>query len=105
MDLSYPLTYAGGSVALIDTPTLSQTRHLLDTIAGERILSPSFGVPLDILYSTGIPQVLAERVRLTASQMVGITAIVEVIAYKNGELSLKLTLATGETVQANYATG
>jgi hypothetical protein len=105
MDLSYPLTYTSGSIALIDTLMLSRTQHLLDTIAGERILQPSFGVPLDILYSTGIPQVLAERVRIAVSQITGVTAQVEAIAFSKGELSLKLILATGETVQANYATG
>jgi hypothetical protein len=104
MDLSYPLTYASGSVALIDTSHLSQTRHLLDTIAGERILSPNFGVPLEILFSTGIPQILAERIRLIANQVTGVTAQVNPLTYQNGVLTLELILSTGETVTAQYAT-
>jgi hypothetical protein len=102
MDISYPLTYANGSVALINTVLLSQTRHLLDTIAGERILSPGFGVPLEILFSTGIPQILAERIRLAANQ-IGVQTQVEAIAYQNGTLTLELKLSTGETVTAQYA--
>jgi phage baseplate assembly protein W len=106
INYNYPLVYSEeGSIKLTNAVLLPKIRHLLDTIAGERILQPSFGVPLNILYSTGIPQVLAERVRIAVSQVTGVTVEVEAIAYQDGKLSLKLTLATGETVTASYATG
>lgn len=102
MDIAYPLAYSNGSIGLTDS-TLSQARHLLDTIAGERVLFPNFGIPLDILYSTGIPQVLAERVRLTANQLSGVQTQVEIESFENGVLKLKLYLAN-ETITASYAT-
>ncbi len=102
MDIAYPLAYSNGSIALSNSP-LSQARHLLDTIAGERALFPEFGVPLDILFSTGIPQILAERIRLTANQLSDVQTQVEIESYENGVLQLKLILAN-ETITASYAT-
>ncbi|MBW4633566.1 MAG: hypothetical protein KME30_17205 [Iphinoe sp. HA4291-MV1] len=93
-DLSFPLRYKTGSVLLVEKVediTLSQGQHLLSTITGERLLNENFGIPLDIFYHTGIPEILTERIRLAFKQLNNIQATIKIKSYQQGKLSLEIS--------------
>jgi|GEM_PF-6170803 phage baseplate assembly protein W len=100
MNVSYPLSYLQGSLKS-GVINMSRVRHLLDTIMGERLLFPDFGVPLELLYSTALPQLFAERIRL-AIALNNIQSQVTVKEIASGTLTLEIKLATGDTLL--YAT-
>ena len=88
MDLLFPLTLTSdGSLKIVDDEAefkLSQGRHLLATITGERILAESFGVPIDLLYTTGIPEILTERIKMAIAQYVDVKASVFIAGFNQG---------------------
>lgn len=85
----------------IDNPSknFTQGRHLAETIAGERFLTPFFGVPVELLYSLGIPEIAMERMRLALGEL-EIKAVPSIVSYAGGKLTIKVEFETGETVEA-----
>ncbi len=93
------MSYDNGGIRLTlsEELALSKARHLFNTIAGERVLSPEFGIPLDVLYNLPIPEILAERLRITSSQLLDIKTKISIVFYKEGKLTLKVELSTGDS--------
>lgn len=98
----YPLTFSqNGNLEIANTKVqkdISQITHLVNTISGERELSPDFGIPIDILYSSGIPDLLTERVRIAIRQLQDIKSEVRIDKYERG--TLKLVVEFGESIIA-----
>jgi hypothetical protein len=97
LDLYYPLSYSAGTVATTEINT-SRIRHFLDTIAGERLLFPDFGVPLTSLY-TNYPQLISEQLRLLIASQLNIEAQID-SSYTGGVLTVNVHLAE-EVVSIN----
>ncbi len=93
------MSYDNGGIRLTlsEELALSKARHLLNTIAGERVLSPQFGVPLEVLYNVPIPEILVERLQINFNQLLGIKTKISIVSYKEGKLTLKVELSTGDS--------
>lgn len=99
------MRYKNGSVAISSEANeirLSQARHLIKTVLGERVLSPSFGIAVSMLYSTGIPEILTERIRLAFKQLQNIDAKVTIKSYNKGKLDLIISLSDSEAIETSF---
>lgn len=97
MDLTYPLKYTKtGAIETTETPYVSQAKHLIDTVTGERRLSPNFGIPLDMLFRSGIPDLAATRIQIALSQIQGAKSEVKIKSYQQGTMQLVVEFETGQ---------
>lgn len=107
MDLLFPLTLTSdGSLKIVDDEAeykISQGRHLLATITGERVLAESFGVPIDVLYTTGIPEILTERIKIAIAEYVDIKASVFLSGFERGTVKpvVQFSIAGSELTVVN----
>lgn len=91
MDLDYPLNFTpGGSVALTAPIEASHTKHLLDTYAGERPLAPGFGIEPTMFFSSELPELAAEQIRLAIAQYINADAEVTTTDFKDDILYLEV---------------
>lgn len=99
MDLKYPLTInSTGSLVYSSNPNQDHTIHLLDTFAGERVLSPSFGIPADLWFSRELPELTTEQIRLAIATFIDPLARVTATGFTDTKLSLEITLPGNNTI-------
>lgn len=102
MDVLFPLTYTTyGSIASEEEPEAlnrSHVQHLLETIAGERLLYQFFGFPPDALFETPVQLILAERIRILVSSNLGIPCKCE-ISFKAGKAKALVYFSSGESLE------
>lgn len=97
MDIAYPLRYTlTGAIETTDTPVVSQAKHLINTVTGERRLFPQFGIPLDMFFSSGIPDLAATRIQIALSQIQGAKSEVKIKSYQQGTMQLVVEFETGQ---------
>lgn len=99
-DLKYPLSYEYDSLCITKTnseKSLSHVRHFTEVIKGERKLFLDFGMPLDILYNTEIPEVLISRLKLQLNQIDSFQKSVSLLDYSNGKLTLEVKIYSDTT--------
>jgi hypothetical protein len=99
MDVSFPLSYNNyGSLQLVDGSSkyTSQIKHLLNTVVTERLLSPNFGFPIDLLYNLPLPDLVAERIRLAIAPYLPIPFAVKINAPVNGKLGIEVAIGEEE---------
>lgn len=104
MDLQYPLAYtSNGSIAIADTETTvarSQLFHLLDTVNKERYLYPDFGLPINVLFNSWLPEIIAVRIKVALGQL-AVDYNVKIVNIENNRMRLEVTeAATGLVAQS-----
>ena len=97
MDLSFPLRYQGAGVRTASTEqeiAEAHILHILNTYKNERIIYTDFGINPAILHNIGIPEVLAESIRLTLSVQARAKTTVEIQEYVNGKAKVRIQWQT-----------
>lgn len=106
-DLKYPLSYEYDSLRVTKNDSeksLSHVKHFTEVMKGERKLFPTFGMPLDILYNTGIPEILVERLKVEINQIDSYKKEISVINYTNNQLVLEIKIYSDTAAPLEFIT-
>ena len=102
--LYYPLRYGENlNLKTVDNETKiidSEVRHYLETLKGERAIYDNWGVPIEVLFESEIPDLLIARIDIELAQVIpnDIPYEVLLIDYSQGILKLQIQFLTREEV-------
>ena len=102
--VSYPLRYQQGNIKLDDKKSeyvKSEIKHFLETLKGERILFQRFGVKIELLFETFLPQVFASSIDIDLQEVIPNDIFYEVLPtiFEKGKLTLEIRFLNSKQVE------